>query len=134
MKVVFYILIIFFLLGASRDQFWFRYPIEKVVNIHDGDTMTIDYKMAKNIVVKNEKIRLLGCDAYELKDSKGKIAKKFTENFLSTGTLTLITQGERDSFGRLLSFIERDGIFLNDAITSANLTTGKWKIVYSPSR
>lgn len=110
-----------------RENFIFRYPIIKINRIYDGDTFWADIDMGFNIVMSNEKIRVVGCDAYELNDDKGPEAKLFTEIFLSTGTLTLVTQGNRDSFGRILATVEKNGKYLDDSLTEANLVTGRFR-------
>ena len=112
---------------SKEEKFLFHYPILKVNKVLDGDTFSADFSLGFNLFFKNEKIRLLGCDAQELKTPKGPEAKKFTQDFLSTGSLVLITFGERDSFGRILATVEKDGIQLDDALTSAGLTTGRFR-------
>jgi endonuclease YncB( thermonuclease family) len=109
------------------EDFWYKFPVTDVVRVYDGDTFWVDFDMGFNIRKVNEGVRLLGCDTYELRTEKGPAAKAFTQDFLSTGTFILWTHGERDNFGRVLATIEKDGVMLDDVLTSAGLTTGRFR-------
>jgi len=104
--------------------FWFGLPCEPL-RVIDGDTVVAKVTLPTNMVWV-ESFRLLGCDAYEHKDPKGPAATQFAKDFLSSGTVILWTEGERGKFGRPLATFEVDGVLLNDALTSAELTTGRW--------
>lgn len=112
--------------AKNEKGFIFRYPIVKVNRVYDGDTFWIDFDMGFNMRRTNEKIRVLGCDAFELKDEGGPEAKAFTEKFLSEGDLVLVTKGKRDSFGRILGTIEKNGVYLDDELRNNNLTTDRF--------
>jgi len=129
-------LILFFTIVASsyaisvnskKEPFVFRYPIEKINRIYDGDTFWADIDLGFDLKMVNVSIRVAGCDAYELKEDGGPAAKLLTEVFLSTGTLTLVTRGERDDFGRILATVEKDGKYLDDVLTGAKLVTGRFR-------
>jgi hypothetical protein len=80
-----------------------------------------------NVKIENQKIRLLGCDAFELHVKGGKEAKELAMEFLSKPNNTLITFGERDSFGRILGEINNaESISLGDVLTSHGLVTGRF--------
>jgi endonuclease YncB( thermonuclease family) len=73
-----------------------------VQRVIDGDTFVL-YHVG---VPPEERVRLLGVDAAELRDSLGTAARTFTETWLSRGPFTLFAC-RRDSFGRLLAVVTR---------------------------
>jgi endonuclease YncB( thermonuclease family) len=78
-------------------------PPTYVARVIDGDTFVL---YAATNVPPEERVRVLGVDAYELRDSLGPAAKTFTTKWLQAGPFTL--QGcKRDSFGRLLLTVTR---------------------------
>ena len=130
MKKSLTIAIFIFCLVFSAHSFDYTYPIA-VTKIHDGDTFTCDIDMGLGLVMKNQSIRVLDCDAYELKVPElGNKATTFTKKFISNAkdNLTILTTGKRDSFGRILAHVinSNTGIYLSDGLTSKGLTTGKW--------
>ncbi len=121
MKRIFFVLISFFLVG-----FTYQYPV-KVTRVIDGDTFICDIDLGLDLILKNQKIRLLGCDAYEKNTDKGKVAKYFSTKFLSGNGIMISTDGARDSFGRILADVSKNGVLLKDVLTSNSLTTGRFK-------
>lgn len=125
------LIIIFVFAICSISAFEYSYPIS-VTKIHDGDTFVCDINMGLGIVFKDKKVRVLNCDAYELKVPKlGDEATSLTKNFISgaKNNLTIRTNGEHDGFGRLLADVIRTDTkeSLADELTSHSLTTGKWR-------
>lgn len=83
----------------------------ELVRVTDGDTIVVEKSG------KEEKIRLIGIDTPELHDGRGGVecfaneAKNKLEEILEGHKIRLEldqSQGERDRYGRLLSFVFRD--------------------------
>lgn len=68
----------------------------------DGDTIVL-FSVG---IPPEERIRLLGVDAAEIRDTLGPAARAFTIEWLSRGPFKLETC-RRDSFGRLLAVVTR---------------------------
>jgi endonuclease YncB( thermonuclease family) len=68
----------------------------------DGDTFVL-YAVA---VPPEERVRVLGVDAVELRTPQGPAAKQFTQDWLARGPFTFDTC-KRDSFGRYLAVVTR---------------------------
>lgn len=77
-------------------------PVGQVQRVIDGDTFVL-YTVA---VPPEEHVRILGVNAYELRDSLGPAARAFTVEWLKRGPFT-IHGCRRDSFGRLLAAVYR---------------------------
>ena len=133
-KVLLIIIFVLFILSivlATAYSFDYAYPVT-VTKIHDGDTFTCDIDMGLGLIMKNQRIRVLNCDAYELKVPElGDKATSFTKAFLfgAKDNLMIITTGKRDSFGRVLAQVinTNTGASLADELTSNSLITGKWR-------
>lgn len=89
------------LLGACLTV---QLPVGAVQRVVDGDTFVL-YHVG---VPAEERVRVLGVDAWEARDSlgRGAPATVFTTAWLAKGPFTLATC-RRDSFGRLLAVITR---------------------------
>lgn len=74
-----------------------------VMRTIDGDTF-VTYNSVG--IPAEERIRLLGVDTPEIRDTLGPAAKAFTAAWLAQGPFTLATC-RRDSFGRLLAVVIR---------------------------
>jgi endonuclease YncB( thermonuclease family) len=122
-------LFIFILSSFSYSYFLYQYPID-VVYVVDGDTCDADIYMGLGMVMKNQRIRLLGCDAWErnINRQKWEEAKSVAEDFLNTNTLILVTDGRRESFGRILGNIKNgNGKTLKETLEEKGLTTGRFE-------
>lgn len=80
-----------------------------VVDVHDGDTITIltcdNFKM---------KVRMAGIDSPELKQEYGLLAKDFLKGLLLTREVKIVTdKQEFDLYGRLLGYVYQDKTFVN---------------------
>lgn len=89
-----------------------------VQRIVDGDTFVL-YHVG---TPPYERIRLLGVDADERATPNGIEATLFVEEWLEGGDWSLVTCA-RDSFGRLLGTVTRDGESLADLLIGAGLAT-----------
>jgi endonuclease YncB( thermonuclease family) len=114
---------------ASAGDIFHQFPIVQVYEIHDGDTLKCRFRLLDDVeAVKT--VRVLGCDAFELRNPGGREALAFARAFIqeTTQPLVLVTQGKYDNFGRLLADVQRSGVCLSDALTSAGLTTGRFRV------
>lgn len=87
--------------------------------VMDGDS----FKVYSIGIPAEERIRLLGIDAPERGRPQFAESRAFTAHWLSLGPFTLTTC-KRDSFGRLLGTVTRDGHDLGGALISAGLAVG----------
>ena len=95
------------------------YPVSRVV---DGDTIVV------MVGGKEEKVRLIGVNTPETVDPRkpvecfGKEASDFLKHMLSGSSVRLesdATQSDRDSFGRLLRYVYRNDVLINEEIISS---------------
>ena len=77
---------------------------EHIKRVVDGDTFILFHVGVPN----EERVRLLGVDTPERGEPGYAEATAFTSQWLKAGSATL-TACKRDSFGRLLATVERDG-------------------------
>lgn len=87
-----------------------------VKRVIDGDTVVL-YSIG---VPPEERIRVLEIDTPERGQPGFDAARSFTATWLAQGNFT-ITACKRDSFGRLLATVTRDGASLADALYNAGL-------------
>jgi micrococcal nuclease len=130
MKIKIFLTLILFLscngLLQSQDKSHTRifYPVSKIV---DGDTFWIDDGSAKGI-----KIRLIGIDAPESRNSGKKEATSFGKE--ASGYLTNLIGGKRvrleydvghfDKYGRTLAYVYlEDGTFVNAKLVREGYAT-----------
>ncbi len=87
----------------------------EVTSIYDGDTLTVSIALPPPGILKEERIRLLGIDAPELKTGGGPEfyaveAKDFTTSMVKGKAVYLAFESKwRDSFGRLLCYLYLEG-------------------------
>lgn len=91
-------------------------PVAQVSRVIDGDTFIL-YSVG---VPAEERIRVLGVDAAEIRDSLGPMAKAFTVEWISRGPFNL-QACKRDSFGRLLATVTRGSDSLSVDLIQARL-------------
>jgi micrococcal nuclease len=84
-----------------------------VVSVYDGDTITADIDLGFGIIMKNQKIRLYGIDAPELKGLEKLSCQTskiwLAEKILNKKIVVKTTQDKKEKYGRWLG-----EIFLND--------------------
>lgn len=71
----------------------------------DGDTIVADVQLDFGVVLANQRLRLAGYDAWELREQGGKEAKRALERLLEHGCEVSPwseKNNSRDDFGRLL--------------------------------
>lgn len=87
--------------------------VKKVI---DGDTLVL-YHLG---VPTEERVRVLGIDTPERGQPGYREAAQFTANWLNVGPFDLVAC-KRDSFGRLLADLSRDGVSLGDELVKVGL-------------
>lgn len=92
----------------------------RMTQVVDGDTFDADLVIWSNVTV-HERVRVYGVDTPEMKGAARPaaiLATAFTESWLRRGGFSLRTCG-RDSFGRVLGVVTRDGAALAADLISA---------------
>lgn len=73
-----------------------------IVRNYDGDTITADVDLGMNVVRRGQSIRLVGCNAPELKQAGGPEAKAHLAQLLPAGTTVLLQSIHFDKYaGRI---------------------------------
>ena len=89
-----------------------------LMRVIDGDTWVL-WSVG---VPAEERVRVLGVNAAEIRDTLGPAAKAFTEAWLNAGPYEMHTC-KRDSFGRLLAVVTRGTDTLAVRLIEARLGT-----------
>lgn len=96
----------------------------KVLDVYDGDTMTVNIDLGFDISIK-KKVRLLGLDAPEIK-TKDKSEKKlaieirdFLREMLLGKEVVVITE-KPDKYGRSLCVMKHGGTIVNQLLIELN--------------
>ena len=107
----------------------------KILKVVDGDTVEIDLDLGFNIVLANQKVRLVGVDTPESRTTnleekpRGLLSKKKLAEKLPVGSWATIETQKSDSnddkFGRILGiFILDDGTRVNQWLIDNNYAVG----------
>ena len=91
----------------------------KVVNVYDGDTITVDIDLGLKVWVRDEKLRLYGINAPELKGKerdKGLESRDHLRDILPTGSVITIRtiKDKKGKYGRYLAEIFVDDVNVNE--------------------
>jgi len=98
-----------------------------VIDVYDGDTVTVDLDLGFHVWVRGEKIRLAHIDAPELQGETkagGEAAGDFLRGLLLNKTVIIQTikapdgADKKEKFGRYLGVIWLDGVNVNDLLVS----------------
>ncbi len=79
-----------------------------ITKIIDGDTVDVDIDLGFSIVLRNQRVRLYGCDTPESRTRDlverryGFAAKRFVTNFLPVGKSAKLVSHDKGKFGRIL--------------------------------
>jgi len=103
----------------------------KINNVVDGDTVDIDLDLGFNIILANQRVRMLGVDTPESRTAnkeekvRGMLSKKKLGEKLPTGSWVKIathkSDNNDDKFGRILGeFILEDGTNVNKWLIENN--------------
>lgn len=98
-----------------------------VIDVYDGDTITVDIDLGFHVWVRGERIRLAHIDAPEFRGATkeaGKAAGDFLRDLILNKTVIVQTiksadgSDEREKYGRYLGVIWLDGVNVNDLLVS----------------
>jgi len=96
-----------------------------VRRVYDGDTITVDIDLGFNIITKNQKIRLLGINAPEIRGNsrkEGLKSRDFLREKISGKWVILKTEKDRKGkFGRWLGRIFFENIEINQVMIKEGL-------------
>lgn len=95
------------------------YPVV-ITDVYDGDTVTADFNIGMGVWMLNQKCRLFGINAPELRDAGGPEAKSFLKTMLfGKGVIAETAKDKRDKYGRwLVTLHTADGV-VNDRMIEA---------------
>lgn len=99
----FFIIIVFILFPL----FAYSNSDMKLIEVHDGDTVTLSYKNGKKI-----KVRLFGIDAPELAQLYGEASKKHLYSLLVKKNIEMKKE-DKDTYNRIVATIYVDGNNIN---------------------
>lgn len=93
-----------------------------VTDVYDGDTITVDIDLGFGIKITNQKIRLVGINAPELKGktkAEGlKSKNKLTELVLNKQIKIETIKDKTEKYGRLLGKIWVEDTFVNNLLVT----------------
>jgi micrococcal nuclease len=76
----------------------------KVLDVHDGDTITVDIDLGLDVQLRGQKVRLRGIQSPELNTDEGKAAQRYLEALLKDQCVLIRTfKDRREKFGRYLA-------------------------------
>jgi len=107
-------IIALFLLLSSSSPTEREFPAT-VVDVHDGDTITVDIDLGLDVILRAQKIRLRGIDAPELSTPDGKrvagVLRAFVDEHRADAVSVVI--GGREKYGRWLATLRIAGVDVN---------------------
>jgi micrococcal nuclease len=116
--------------GASTEPFpadtLYHYRAV-VIDVYDGDTVTVDLDLGFHVWKRGEKIRLAHIDAPELKgesQAEGKAAGDFLRDLVLNKNVIIQTiksssgSDKQEKYGRYLGIIWLDGVNVNDLLVN----------------
>ena len=119
--------VIFLLLtGFSYAQKTSDFIDVEVLNVTDGDTIKVNLNCDMDVLCNQMSVRVRGIDTAEMKgkapceQKMAKKAKKFTQDFLKEGKVSLL-DCERDKYFRLLCEIKVNDKYLSETLINNNL-------------
>lgn len=96
-----------------------------VVEIYDGDSVTVDIDLGFNNWIKNMKLRLYGVDTPELRGderSDGLISKQYMiDNVLGKEVIVQTIKDKKEKYGRYLAVIWLNDININEKLLEEGL-------------
>lgn len=105
----FIIILIFSLFFVSPGCAKKEKEFYKVIEVHDGDTVTIVTESFFGFLVRTERVRLIGIDAPELgQEPWGRRAKNYLRKLLQESDFLVKVELDiqhRDKYGRLLAYL-----------------------------
>lgn len=97
----------------------------KVIDVYDGDTITVDIDLGFNIWKRNEKIRLASINAPEVRGKnkdKGIVVRDYLRLLILNREVTLKTiKDKKEKYGRYLGVIFLNEENINNKLLEENL-------------
>ena len=97
----------------------------RVGSVYDGDTVRTDIDLGFGVWLQNQKIRLFGINAPEMRGDdreKGQLSRDWLRDQLKKGPLTLQTIRDRKGkYGRWLGRLVVNGVDLNQKMVDEGL-------------
>lgn len=72
-----------------------------VINVHDGDTITVDVDLGWYLTYRVH-VRILHINAPELSTPEGKVAQQAAASHMPAGSIVILTSHALDKYGRSL--------------------------------
>lgn len=111
-----------------EDHFdkYYLYKID-VTDVYDGDTITCTIHLGLNVILHDQKIRLFGISAPEVKGSekdRGILSRDYLKQNILNCKLDLYTiKDKKEKYGRWLGIIVKDGVIINKLLLDNNYAT-----------
>ena len=97
----------------------------RCTSVYDGDSVTLDIDLGFNIVMHNQKIRLLGINTPEVRGSDrldGLIARDRLRELIEGKDIIMVSHRDKSGkYGRLLATIYTNGINVNQLLINEGL-------------
>lgn len=101
----------------------YEYKAE-VVEVHDGDTLTVSIDLGFSVTLENEHLRLYGLDAPELSSPAGKTSAEYAQSILPSGTPIMVRtiKDKKEKYGRYLAIVFlADGRNFNEMLIATGM-------------
>ena len=96
--------------------------LAEVVDVHDGDTITVDIDLGFGVWARKQKIRLMGLNAPELATPDGALSRDFLNELVMGRTVIVQTKKDRkEKYGRWLGTIWAGKVNVNELLLAKNL-------------
>lgn len=96
-----------------------------IVAVYDGDTVTADFSVGFGIIIKKQKLRLLGIDTPELRKEtivEGRISRDWLrEKVLNKQVIIKTYKDRKGKYGRWLAEIYIDNVNINKQMITEGL-------------
>lgn len=92
----------------------YQYALKRV-RVVDGDTLEGDIDLGFGVMLSSTKVRLSGINCPEKDTEAGKLAKTFTEQWISkildsqVDVIVLVKNHKKDKYGRVLGVVSGNG-------------------------
>lgn len=89
-----------------------------VKKVYDGDTVTLDIDLGFGIIIKNQKVRLLGINAPEIRGSSRDLGLKsrdfLRKKILKNWVVLKTKKDKKGKFGRWLGNLSLENVDINE--------------------
>ena len=120
MKKIIFITLVVLCASLQADDINLHYYKAYVLDVYDGDTITIDINLGLGVVLAKQKIRLYGINTPEIRGgtpeekARGFAARDYLRAVILNKAIILETHKDKSGkYGRLLGTIWVDGVNVN---------------------